>query len=149
MRAALRVVAVAALLAGALAAVVPAAIVQAAGSVEPTSGQPGTLFTFTADGYRVNEKVGTWVNTPDGAVRVLDTRIKADKDGRASWQWRAPNSAASGTWRMVGKGEESRVENVIAVQVATPGPTASPAGQPDALQGALPPTGVPGTTFAI
>ena len=149
MRSALRIVAAAALLAGALAAVIPGSVARAAGSVEPTTGKPGTLFTFTADGYRVNEKVGTWVNTPDGAVRVLDTRIKADKDGRATWQWRAPNSAASGTWRMVGKGEESRVENVIAVSVATPGPTASPAGQPPAAEGAIPPSGAPGTTFAI
>jgi hypothetical protein len=149
MRAAFRFVAAAALLVGALVAAFPAAVAQAAGTADPPAGQPGTLFTFTADGYRVNEKVGTWVNTPDGAVRVIDTSIKADKDGRATWQWRAPNSAAAGTWRMVGKGEESRVENVIAVQIAIPGPTATPAGQPPAAEGAVPPSGVPGTTFAI
>ncbi|NTV64153.1 MAG: hypothetical protein HGA65_11535, partial [Oscillochloris sp.] len=44
-------------------------------SVSPTSGSPGTTFTFTADGYKVDERVGYWLNQPDGSIVRFDREI--------------------------------------------------------------------------
>ncbi len=144
----LRIGAVMALLL-AVIAVWPTQQALAAGSVQPSSGGPGTVFNFSANGYRAEERVDTWINTPGDQPQAIMTQPIADANGAISWQWTAPAGAAGGTWRMVARGRVSRVETIIPLQIDGPTPTPTPNAQRPAGEGASPASGGPGTLFTI
>lgn len=116
-------------------------------SVTPPSGPPGTRFTFSAGGFNGNERVGTWLNGPDGRDIELSTEDGnpiwvADKDGQLIWTWASPETASGGSWRVLARGLSSNYQVVIPFTVT--GPAASPP-----ARNVTPPTGAPGTTFAF
>ncbi|NJP05521.1 MAG: hypothetical protein HC837_07825 [Chloroflexaceae bacterium] len=88
-------------------------------NVEPKEGSPGTEFAFFATGFEGGEWVGYWANGPDGRVDSEDNAyaVFANDDGRADWNWRAPEDAAAGAWQVVARGRESGVEHVFFVTI--------------------------------
>lgn len=76
-------------------------------SVTPSSGPPGTTFTFSAAGFVAGEKVGYWTTTPDGAIIPSGKEAVADADGRISWSWTAPEDAQPGLWLMIARSSQS------------------------------------------
>lgn len=98
----------------------PAPTTVPAGSqgVEPALGTIGTEFAFFATGYTAAEKVGFWVNTPDGKVLSDESNnVLATSDGRADWRWTAPQNALAGAYTMVARGSKSGVERVITFEI--------------------------------
>jgi hypothetical protein len=88
------------------------------GAVQPAVGAPGTQFAFFATGFDGSERVGFWVNGPDGTViDDSDGNTTANSDGRADWRYTAPGDAAPGVYTMVARGVESDVERVIVFQI--------------------------------
>ncbi len=75
-------------------------------SVSPTSGAPGTTFTFTINDMPTS-RAAYWVTAPDGTIypldrsEYLDWRIHVDDNGYASWTWTVPADAQRGTWTMI------------------------------------------------
>jgi hypothetical protein len=87
-------------------------------NVEPYVGQPGEEFDFYAEGFDDEERVGYWLNAPDGSIISSDGYwTDANDDGRADWEWRAPNDAMLGVYVMVARGETSGVEQTIPFEV--------------------------------
>ncbi|NJN15941.1 MAG: hypothetical protein HC822_06450 [Oscillochloris sp.] len=76
-------------------------------TVTPEAGPPGTVFTFSADGYLPGERVGYWFDRPDGSVLIIDQELTADADGRITLVWQSPEDAARGNWRFVGRSSQS------------------------------------------
>lgn len=114
--------------------------------VEPQSGGPGTTFTFYAAGFREDERVGTWLNAPDGTNIDLIPGdvpwIQVGDTGRISWSWTVPENAQSGTWRAMARGLASGREVMIPFDVTAP-PVTTPASS------VTPPAGPVGTTFTF
>lgn len=85
--------------------------------VEPEIGSAGTTFSFLARHFDGSERIGYWVNTPDGRV-ISDRNYKVDaEDGVAEWTWTAPPDAPAGLWQMVARGNDSTIERVIFFRV--------------------------------
>lgn len=95
-------------------------------SITPTSGAPGTTFTVVVGGFKPSERVGSWLNQPDGARREATPYIVADGSGVATWSWRSPTDAPSGEWQAVTHGRDAGLEVVLAFTVtgANPAPAA-------------------------
>ena len=141
----------AALLLAIITLVLPLSAQAAGGTVEPSVGRPKAILTFTASGYKPGEHLAAWVNLPDASVRVVPGQVFADIAGTMVWQWKVPDDAVSGVWRMVGRGESSLYEAVIPVTIegaAAPAPTPAPAPQSSSA-GVSPETGAPGSTFTF
>lgn len=136
-----------AFLAATIALSLPAPARAAGGTVEPSVGQPKAILTFTASGYKPGEHLAAWVNAPDASVRAVPGQVHADAAGTMVWQWKVPDDAISGVWRMVGRGESSLYEAVIPVTIEGAAPPA-PAPQP-APAGVSPESGAPGATFTF
>ncbi len=117
-------------------------VAAASGTVEPPQGTQGTQFTFTASGYRRNERVDVWVTRPD-ATSIAVARFHANQDGVATWNWVAPGDAPNGTWVMVGRGVDTSLRVSIRFEIQGT-PTA-----PRPLQSVTPTMGAPGTTFTF
>ncbi len=115
-------------------------------SVAPTSGQPGTTFTFTVGGFGAGEMVGSWLNRPDGGRVDAIPELKADAAGVVTWRWTAPNDAPGGTWNGVTRGRDNGLEVVLPFSISGPG--AAPA--PNTPTGSVSPaSGPPGTSFTF
>jgi hypothetical protein len=82
-------------------------------SVAPPSGVPGDTFTFSGSGFNWNEQVDVWLNSPQDQSIPGPYEVFADKQGIATWQWRAPEDVERGQWRMVAVGRKSRVQYII------------------------------------
>jgi hypothetical protein len=76
-------------------------------SVSPETGGPGTTFTFTASGYKKNERVGYWLNLPDGSVIRFDHELWGDANGDVTWTWTAPADAQRGLYVMAARSSQS------------------------------------------
>jgi hypothetical protein len=86
-------------------------------NVEPSSGPPGTTFRFFAHGFRHEERLGYWVNFPNGEIDSdRNYKLEAER-GRASWSWQAPGDAPPGYYSMVARGDKSHIERVIFFEV--------------------------------
>jgi hypothetical protein len=126
---------------------VPSARAQTApapASVFPAAGPPGTRFGFVAAGFRSGERVGVWLNAPDGRVLSVDTENlrRATRDGRTNWFWTAPENVRPGAYQMVARGLTTGVQHVIPFEVAavvTPPPD----------ENVVPAVGVPGGLFTF
>jgi hypothetical protein len=125
----------------------PAALAAAepqAGTVVPETGTPGTRFVFLADGFKPNERLSAWANTPDARVVPYDADVpaRATSDGSVSWNWAAPAGFQPGTWQFVVHGLSSGVERVFNVGINPPAGAA-----PAAEYNIQPSTGYPGDIF--
>lgn len=87
--------------------------------VSPTVGKPGMRFLFYTSGFKPNEELSVWLNTPDAQIIELYQKqdLRAQPDGRASWEWVAPFDVQLGFWSMVARGKESGIEQVVPFQI--------------------------------
>lgn len=87
-------------------------------SVSPARGPRGTTFTFRAGGYERGERVGYWLNAPDGSIVRFDQEAGADRDGFVTITWTAPADAQRGRWIMALRSSQSdRVPNDVSHQI--------------------------------
>lgn len=86
-------------------------------NVAPSLGPPGTDFAFFARGFRGDEEVGFWLNTPDGGIVSRSFYRTTAHEGRADWTWKAPDDAQPGIWQMVARGATSTRERVIPFEI--------------------------------
>lgn len=78
--------------------------------VLPQAGLPGTTFFLAAQGFSAGEKVGVWVNSPDGAVYGAAFQVTADSAGsisNARVSFRTDKDTPLGVWSMVAQGVKS------------------------------------------
>jgi len=78
--------------------------------VLPQAGQPGDGFLFTAGGFEPGEKIGIWVNSPDGAIYGARFQATADARGTidgAQIGFQTDQSTPLGTWSFVAQGVTS------------------------------------------
>jgi hypothetical protein len=75
-------------------------------AVDPTSGPPGTTFTFNGDGFRTHETVSYWATGPDGRA-VEGGTVTATTTGRAIFRFTPATGAPLGTWTMSAYGQKS------------------------------------------
>jgi hypothetical protein len=121
-------------------------------NVEPRAGTAGTRFAFMATGFLGYERVGVWLNDPDGrAVEARAERLDpATGFGRVDWFWTAPNGIRAGTWQMVALGTRSGVQRIIPIEIGTaPAPGPPPPEVPGVTSNVNPREGLPGTRFAF
>ncbi len=81
--------------------------------VSPTSGVPGTLFTFSARGFVDSETITFWLNAPDGTVVTDTTYTGRASAGQAAWTWQSSLNTLPGAWQMVVRGDRSGAQVVI------------------------------------
>jgi hypothetical protein len=114
-------------------------------SVQPPVGPPGTRFLFFASGFAANERVGIWLNAPDGTIVPASAPElrRTSAFGDATWTWTAPDNAIDGAWQMVIHGIQSAQTLVIPFTIGQVAPPAGPA-EP---WGVAPAHGTPGTLF--
>lgn len=126
---------------------VPAGPAQAAPlvNVQPTAGPPGTSFLFFASGFAARERVGVWLNAPDGRVLPFSPPElrRTTAYGDASWTWVSPADAPNGAWQMVIYGQASALTQVIPFTIGAP-PDPASGGVP---AGVAPASGRPGSLF--
>lgn len=115
---------------------------------EQLVGKPGETLSFSASGFFFREEMSFWLTAPEMPYRRFDQKydliedIQADEQGNVAWVWTIPDRAFAGEWRMTVRGDDSRLEQVIAFQVVRDEPL------PD-LFGVSPAEGSPGTTFSF
>lgn len=76
-------------------------------SVTPQISVRGQRFTFTAEGFQPGEKVGVWINVPDGTVKTLNFQVEANAEGAIASDQLAYQSDAEaplGIWSFVAQG---------------------------------------------
>lgn len=78
-----------------------------AASAEPPAAPAGSSFAFRASGFNVIERVDTWVERPDGVNIAGTFDVRANGEGVATWNWRAPADAAPGNWTMIVRGRDT------------------------------------------
>lgn len=80
-----------------------------AATVSPEAGPASTTFAFRATGFNVIERLDTWVERPDGSRTEGTFGVRADGNGVAVWNWRAPADAAPGVWTMIARGRDTEL----------------------------------------
>jgi hypothetical protein len=81
--------------------------------VSPRAGQPGTTFLFAANGFAAGERVGVWLNAPDGSLIGAQFQAKADSSGTiGTISFTTDEDLPHGTWSFVAEGVESRKQAV-------------------------------------
>jgi hypothetical protein len=78
-----------------------------AARVDPPAAPAGSNFAFRASGFNVIERVDTWVERPDGVNIAGTFDVRANGEGVATWNWRAPADAAPGNWTMIVRGRDT------------------------------------------
>lgn len=112
-------------------------------TVTPTSGGPGTVFRFSAEGFARKEQVGTWVNAPGGRVIEGPRGLRATEDGFLSWEWTAPDDVVAGSYEMIAEGFDTKV--LLRINF-----TIDRDGTPSTLPASVSPErGPPGTVFTF
>jgi len=88
-------------------------------NMSPPEAPAGSRFEFYSLGFDDGERVGYWLNAPDGGIVGDDEDyfVIANDEGRAAWEWESPEDAMSGTWTMVAYGEESEYQVVFLFQI--------------------------------
>nr|WP_044199446.1 hypothetical protein [Oscillochloris trichoides] len=87
-------------------------------AVNPERGAPGTTFTFTASGYEKDERVGYWLNQPDGTIIRFDRELIANRDGVVTWTWTAPATAQRGLYTMAARSSQNdKVNNDVSYTI--------------------------------
>lgn len=78
--------------------------------VIPQAGQPGDSFVLNASGFQAGEKVGIWVNAPNGATIGTQFQAKADANGSiagARMHFDSSKDSPLGVWSFVAQGVSS------------------------------------------
>jgi hypothetical protein len=87
-------------------------------SAIPPTGTVGTTFTFYATGFTGGERIGYWLNAPNGTIVSFDNvQHRADSNGAFSTTWTVPGGAALGTWQLVAQGTSSGIVQVVTFTV--------------------------------
>ena len=94
----------------------------AANNIDPKVGRPGTLFTFFASGFLLDEDVRVWANAPDGQAVPIELNQKRLYLGRLDASWTAPVQAQQGHWQIVVQGVDSGILQVIDFELGAPQP---------------------------
>lgn len=89
----------------------------AGSNIEPKQATPGRLVVFYASGFRLDEDVRFWANTPAGTIVPLSLESKRLADGRVDASWTVPDDAQRGAWQIVVHGVDSGLEQVLAFEV--------------------------------
>ncbi len=92
------------------------------GQVFPSAGAPDTSFILNAEGFLPDERAFFWLATadgqpaldPQGRVIVEETELQADRDGRVSWVWEAPNRTPPGNYQIIVRG---RLTSPLVIQI--------------------------------
>jgi hypothetical protein len=115
--------------------------------VEPTSGPPGTTFTFVgrSDQFIPGEQVGSWFIAPDGSPLNVDQGQSVDPNGQIFRMWKAPEGISGGEWTFRAVGISSRynidMKFYIDAPILTPTPVVTGPFE------VVPDSGPPGTSF--
>lgn len=121
-------------------------------NVEPRVGTAGTRFAFVATGFLGYERVGVWLNDPDGkpvAARA-ENLDPATGFGRVDWFWTAQQDVRIGKWQMVARGIQSGVQRIIPFEIGASPPAGPPPSEtPGVTSNVNPRAGNPGTRFAF
>lgn len=89
----------------------------AGGNIEPKSGGPGSLFTFFASGFLLDEDVRVWANAPDGTYVDVKLAQRTLYNGRLDASWSSPAAAQRGAWQIVVRGVDSGIEQVLRFEI--------------------------------
>jgi hypothetical protein len=115
--------------------------------VRPSSGPPGTTFTFVMAELPPRAIVGWWATSPDEEVFDGGVDVQANANGRLVWEWTAPENAIPGQWLMtVDAKEYDDIERTITFDVTASDTSPPP---PPAPSYVTPERGPPGTTFTF
>lgn len=76
-------------------------------SVAPERGGYGSTFTFSAAGFRPGERVGYWLNLPDGTIVRFTDELGADDDGRVTWTYVAVPGRPQGRYLLALRSSQS------------------------------------------
>src|SRR5262245_61407802 len=131
-------------LASILAILAPSAAMAQDQPADPPSGPAGTTFTFHLNGFDDDERVGYWLNTPNGTILAIDDRSTQAADGQLTYSWTSHPGVPLGGWQFVAQGVDSGVQKVASFQV-----TAAQGNPPTQAPTAEPAFGSAGTTFAF
>lgn len=90
--------------------------------VRPEQGDPGSRFTFLADGFQKGERISFWLNSPSGGVLATEVEGQSpvSADGQTSWSWVAPAGIQPGRWQMVAFGNNSQITRVLNFSIRGP-----------------------------
>jgi hypothetical protein len=113
-------------------------------SVVPASGPAGTTFTFSVSGFDGNERVGYWLNVPNGTVLAIGNSSTYASKGRLTKSWTSRVGVPLGTWQFVAQGVKSGTVRVLSFQVTEAAGAPAPG-----ITGVVPPVGVAGGTFTF
>jgi hypothetical protein len=95
-------------------------------AVEPAVGSSGSRFFFSAEGFEVHEVVYFWAASPAGyTYDKRKYKLKPNEEGAVYWNWKTPEDAAPGVWKMIVMGEDSQVQKIIYFEVMAPSPPSS------------------------
>jgi hypothetical protein len=82
-------------------------------NVNPRSGAPGQVFSFSSDKFDGNESISIWINAPDGTIIPIDVKVEMElpnglkaRNGYAQWIWKSPTDTKPGTYSMVAQGSK-------------------------------------------
>lgn len=90
-------------------------VVPVQGYVSPAAGPLGTVFNFTALGYRADEKVSYWITGPGNVVyESFPAGATASWDGVVRVSWSPPAGSPPGTFVLTAQGLKSGVARGIA-----------------------------------
>jgi hypothetical protein len=128
-------------------------------TVTPKCAAPGTVFSFSAAGFRPHELVGVYATRPDQSVNGAPFQVEADGSGGVGGVTLTTSpSSQQGIWAMSMEGTESHVKavgyfKVVNTSSPPPPPGGGGGGSCDAsgsVSGtATPNSGGPGTTIVF
>jgi len=113
-------------------------------SVVPASGPAGTTFTFNVTGFDGGERVGYWLNVPNGTILAIGNSTTYASKGRLTKSWTSSAGVPLGTWQFVAQGAKSGTTRVLSFQV-----TDAPGSPAVGITGVVPAVGGVGSTFTF
>jgi hypothetical protein len=113
-------------------------------SVVPASGPVGTTFTFSVSGLDGDERVGYWLNVPNGTVLAIGNSSTYASHGRLTKSWTSRVGVPIGTWQFVAQGAKSGIVRTVSFQV-----TDAPGSPAAGITGVVPTVGGVGSTFTF
>jgi hypothetical protein len=109
--------------------------------VDPQIGPPGTTFRFAAYGFNGGERVGVWVDTPEGSRFDAGFQVRADDNGSIAHEGIGiitNEEFQDGVWAFVAQGTDSGAIAKGYFRISR-GSTPAPAPAPGGTGVALPP----------
>lgn len=104
-------------------------------SVTPKSGIPGTMFTFTAAGFRAREFVGVWLTAPDGTTLDINMHAQANATGTLDGAITIQTDLTfqHGIWSFHALGQESQAKAIGYFRLDSVASIIAPSGDPEKL----------------